>query len=112
MNYASVIGGNNIDDTMIDHLLPDESDHQSIRSFLVDVANNPGKYTTSEKIPCSSHSWMRYPMWCHYNNGNSISYCTKCNTSAIFGNYGDVKEYSIRFDIYNALRRYINDMNK
>lgn len=74
------------------------------KSILKDISLNPEKYKdlSPNHIECK-HSWRRFPLWAHYRDGISRSYCLYCPTIGHFNPFGDVKHYRIDKDSYRLV---------
>jgi len=79
------------------------------RQLLKDIALHPKNYIdqSTHKNDCK-HSWRRFPMWAHYRDGVSRSYCLNCPTIGHFNPFGDVKHHRITRDAYTLVSTNTN----
>lgn len=75
------------------------------KELIKQLALNPEKFKSiyGDKFKNCKHSWRRFPMWCHYRDSVSRSYCLYCPTVGIFNRYGDVQHYVINIEAYKIL---------
>lgn len=77
---------------------------EEIKKIIVSVASKPGNFPGPPTTTCK-HSWRRFPMWCHYRDSISRSYCTFCPTVGIFNRFGDSTHYPIDPNIHSLVVR-------
>jgi len=75
------------------------------KELIKQIATTPDKFksTQSERFKNCKHSWRRFPMWCHYRDSVSRSYCLYCPTVGIFNRFGDVQHHPINIEAYKIL---------